>query len=104
MRVSMGHALHLPYARSRDLLKTVQSLVVDGWQVCALTPALDALPLDEVPSADKVALLVGSERGGLTDAAMQAATHRVTIPMHFGVDSLNVASATAVACWHFRPR
>jgi tRNA G18 (ribose-2'-O)-methylase SpoU len=45
-----------------------------------------------------------SERGGLTDEAMQAATHRAAIPMHAGVDSLNVAAATAVACWQLRLR
>jgi tRNA G18 (ribose-2'-O)-methylase SpoU len=104
MRVSMGHALHLPYARTTDMVGTIAELTADGWQVCALTPAPDAISLEEVPHAEKVALLVGSERTGLSDAAMQAATHRVTIPMHFGVDSLNVASATAVACWQLRPR
>lgn len=103
MRVSMGNSLHLPYARSRDMVATVRELVAAGWQVVALTPAPDAVPLDEVMAGDKVALLVGSERAGLTDEAMAAATHRAAIPMHAGVDSLNVAAATAVACWHLRP-
>ncbi|MEI8238451.1 MAG: TrmH family RNA methyltransferase, partial [Actinomycetota bacterium] len=57
-----------------------------------------------VPASSKLALLVGSERVGLTDAAMRAASVRTTIPMQFGVDSLNVASATAIACWHLRPQ
>jgi len=104
MRVSMGNSLHLPNARTRDMVATVRELVADGWQVVALTPADDALDLDEVPVGEKVALLVGSERGGLTDEAMQAATHRAAIPMHAGVDSLNVAAATAVACWQLRLR
>ena len=103
MRVSMGHALHLPHARSQDMPATVRDLVDDGWQVCALTPADDASPMDEVPPHDRVALLVGAERAGLTEAAMAAASVRVYIPMHSGVDSLNVAAATAVACWHLRP-
>ena len=68
MRVSMGNSLHLPNARTRDMVATVRELVPTGWQVVALTPADDALPLDEVPVGEKVALLVGSERAGLTDA------------------------------------
>lgn len=108
MRVSMGHALHLPYARARDLVATISELVTHGWQVCALTPDADATPLDDVLVNDmlgeRVALLVGSERTGLSDGALGAASLRVRIPMYAGVDSLNVAAATAVACWHLRPR
>ncbi|MEI8240989.1 MAG: TrmH family RNA methyltransferase, partial [Actinomycetota bacterium] len=50
MRVSMGHSLHLPHARSSDMVATIVDLVADGWTVCALTPADDAVPLDEVPA------------------------------------------------------
>jgi tRNA G18 (ribose-2'-O)-methylase SpoU len=71
--------------------------------VCALTPAPDAIPLDEVEPTERVALLVGAERVGLTEEAMSAATVRASIPMHAGVDSLNVAAATAIATWHLRP-
>lgn len=103
LRVSMGHALHLPHARVRDLTATITAMVADGWSVYALTPATDAVSLDRISAThDRIALLVGSERGGLTAASMAAATARVSIPMHVGVDSLNVASATAVACWQFR--
>ncbi len=104
MRVSMGHSLHLPHARTDDMPTTVGELVRDGWQVCALTPSADARPLDDVVALDRVALLVGSERVGLTDGAMAAASQRVSIPMHGGVDSLNVAAASAVACWALRRR
>ena len=69
-----------------------------GVQTCALPISLDELS----PGQQRVALLVGSERGGLTEAAMQAASARVSIPMQPGVDSLNVAAATAVACWQLR--
>jgi tRNA G18 (ribose-2'-O)-methylase SpoU len=103
MRVSMGHALHLPHARTDDMVATVRHLVAKGWTVCALTPAPDAVPLDEVEPTERVALLVGAERVGLTEEAMSAATVRASIPMHAGVDSLNVAAATAIATWHLRP-
>ena len=102
LRVSMGHALHLPHARTGDLPAVARALRDDGWLVCALTPAADAVPLDEVQAADRTALLVGSERAGLTTEAMAASTMRVCIPMANGVDSLNAAAATAVACWQLR--
>jgi tRNA G18 (ribose-2'-O)-methylase SpoU len=106
MRVSMGQALALPHARVDDAPTAIRSLVEAGWSVFALTPAPDALSLDDV-SLDaarhgRVALVLGSERSGLTPEAMAAATARVAIPMHSGVDSLNVAAASAIACWHLR--
>ena len=106
MRVSMGQALALPHARVDEVATAVGSLVAQGWAVAALTPAHDAVPLDDPTIAawrsGRIALLLGSERSGLTAAAMAAATARVTIPMHAGVDSLNVAAASAIACWHLR--
>jgi len=104
LRVSMGHALTLPHARTADLTGLVRDLADDGFVVCALTPSPTATPLDAMQPANRVALLVGSERAGLTAGALAAASHRVFIPMHTGVDSLNVAAATAIACWHLRPR
>lgn len=104
LRVSMGHALHLPHARCNDIPALVHRLMRDGVVVCALTPASDAIALDDVPDAARVALVVGSERAGLSAAVMDAATHRVAIPMLHGVDSLNAAAATAVACWQLRTR
>ncbi|HUC32292.1 MAG TPA: TrmH family RNA methyltransferase [Ilumatobacteraceae bacterium] len=104
LRVSMGHALRLPHARTDDLAGIATSLRDDGWVVCALTPADDAVDLDDVDVADRVALVVGSERSGLSAALLAAATLRVRIPMQGRVDSLNAAAATAVACWHLRQR
>jgi tRNA G18 (ribose-2'-O)-methylase SpoU len=51
-----------------------------------------------------VALLLGAEGDGLSRAAIHAADSVVTIPMLHGVDSLNVASASAVALWALRAR
>jgi tRNA G18 (ribose-2'-O)-methylase SpoU len=104
LRVSMGHSLHLPHARTDDVPGLVRLLSAEGVVVCALTPAADAGPLDQVPLSPRMALLVGSERGGLSPAALAAAAYRVSIPMHEGVDSLNAAAATAIACWHLRRR
>jgi len=104
LRVSMGHALRLPHARTLDLAGAAATLRDSGWTVCALTPSDDSTDLDRVEPADRIALVVGSERAGLSDATLAAATLRVRIPMHEQVDSLNAAAATAVACWHLRQR
>lgn len=103
LRVSMGHALRLPYARVGDIAATMASLRDGGWQVYALTPTPGAVPLDDVHPTTRTALVVGSERAGLSDAALAAASACLQIPMRSDVDSLNAAAATAVACWHLRP-
>lgn len=106
LRVSMGHAVAFPHARTVDLPGALRVLAGDGFTIVALTPSADALDLDEVADrgAGKVALLIGSERAGLGAEAMAAATFRARIPMAAGVDSLNAGAATAVACHVLRPR
>jgi tRNA G18 (ribose-2'-O)-methylase SpoU len=70
--------------------------------VAALTPAPEATPLPGFrPVPPRVALLAGAEGSGLTAAAQDAAHHRLRIPMTDQVDSLNVATAIAVALYHF---
>lgn len=98
-RVSMGVTFTLPHARLDDFPAGLDAL--DDFVTVALTPAESATPLDELPitADDRVALLLGAEAPGLTDETMQAATHRAAIPMHHGVDSLNVATAAAIAMW-----
>lgn len=103
LRVSMGHALVLPHARTSDTEATLQTLVDHGFTVAALTPAEDALDLDVVEAPARLLVCLGAERAGLSESVLAAATVRVRIPMSAGVDSLNVAAATAVACWAWRP-
>lgn len=99
VRVSMGHVLRVPFAElpgpwpaSLEVLRAV------GMRVAALTPGADAVPLAAAGLAgERVALLLGAEGPGLTDDALAAADERVRIPMTPGVDSLNVATAAAVA-------
>jgi tRNA G18 (ribose-2'-O)-methylase SpoU len=69
--------------------------------VVALTPAEDAVVLDDVSfGADaRVAVLLGSEGPGLTGRSLDRADLRVRIPMARGVDSLNIAAAAAVTFW-----
>jgi tRNA G18 (ribose-2'-O)-methylase SpoU len=99
VRVSMGHVLRVPFTElpgewpaSLDLLRAA------GLRVAALTPAADALPLAAAGlGRTRTALLLGAEGPGLTPEAIEAADLRVRIPMAAGVDSLNVATAAAVA-------
>lgn len=100
-RVSLGHVLHVPFARVTegrwpDALDDVRAA---GFTVLALTPSADAEAIGAVAGErpDRVALLLGAEGPGLTAAAMAAADRRVRIPMAAGVDSVNVATAAAIA-------
>lgn len=99
LRTSMGAALVHPWAITANPIADCRA---HGLRVLALTPAADALPLPHaVRSAgdEPVALFLGAEGPGLTEAVLRAADARVTIPMATGVDSLNVGAAAAVACW-----
>lgn len=106
LRVSMGELLYLPVARCPQWPAALDTLIAAGFAVWALTPAADAVNLDDLArtSPARIAILVGAEGPGLSDAAMQAATHRVRIPMHHGVDSLNIGHATAIAMAAIAPR
>ncbi|MGH3496747.1 MAG: TrmH family RNA methyltransferase [Nocardioidaceae bacterium] len=107
VKVSMGTVFALPYARLDDWYAAVAMLRSLGFVTVALTPSAGAVPLDQELSETlavrpRLALLVGSEGPGLSRRWTSEADERVAIPMHAGVDSLNVAAATAVACWSLR--
>jgi tRNA G18 (ribose-2'-O)-methylase SpoU len=99
VRVSMGHVLRVPFATLPGDWPGGLGLLRDaGFTVAALTPSPDAAPLSGAGLAGgRVALLLGAEGPGLTAEAIAAADVRVRIPMASGVDSLNVATAAAVA-------
>ncbi len=101
VRVSMGHVLRVPFAVLPGAWPgSLSVLRAAGFSVLAMTPAADALPLRTVVPPPKWAVLLGAEGPGLTPAAQAAADVRVRIPMASGVDSLNVATAAAVAFAH----
>ena len=96
VRVSMGHVLRVPFAPLPEPWPA--ALTALDHTLVALTPAADAVPLAAAGLADRrVALLLGAEGPGLSAEALRAAHLRVRIPMATGVDSLNVATAAAVA-------
>ena len=100
VRVSMGHALLVPYARASDWPTELVMLKERGFRLLAMTPHRDARPLPEAMDAardEPVAVLVGAEGPGLTAAVQRLSDVRVRIPMSRGTDSLNVATAAAMA-------
>jgi tRNA G18 (ribose-2'-O)-methylase SpoU len=99
VRVSLGNVLHIPFARIDPWPDALDVVRAAGFATLALTPALDATPIAELAAAppERVAFLLGAEGPGLSDAALVAADHRVRIPMADTVDSVNVATAAALA-------
>lgn len=98
IRVSVGAALITPFARAGDGEGVVEAFEADGFQPIALTPGADE-PLGAVRRTGPVALIVGAEGPGLPEAVMRRC-RRVAIPMAEGFDSLNVATAAAIALHH----
>jgi tRNA G18 (ribose-2'-O)-methylase SpoU len=118
VRVSMGAVFAVPYARLDDWREGLSQLRAAGFRLLALTPAADAVPIGEAlagahappgagvqsrarvpPDGSRLALLLGTEGDGLSARWRDQADLSVRIPMSRGVDSLNVASAAAIACY-----
>ena len=100
VRVSMGHALLVPYAWATAWPADLELLRDNGFRMLAMTPDPAADTLAEAMAAvasARVAVLVGAEGPGLTETAMRASDTRVRVPMSRGTDSLNVATAAALA-------
>ena len=96
VRVSMGHVLSVPFTTLTPWPEGLKVLQDNGFTVIALTPS-GSSELSSVAAPAKAAVMLGSEGPGLTPEAVAAADVAVRIPMAGGVDSLNVATAGAVA-------
>ncbi|NGN93243.1 RNA methyltransferase [Nocardioides sp. KC13] len=100
IKVAMGAVFALPWTRLPDWYEALPTVSAAGFTTVALTLADDAVDIEKaVEGVDKVALVLGSEGHGLSPRWQQAADRRAIIPMSAGIDSLNVAAATAVACY-----
>jgi tRNA G18 (ribose-2'-O)-methylase SpoU len=96
----MGAVFTVPYARLPDWYDALPLVSAAGFTTVALTLAADAGDIEEaVHGLGKVALVLGSEGHGLSPRWERSADRRAVIPMRPGIDSLNVAAATAVACY-----
>jgi tRNA G18 (ribose-2'-O)-methylase SpoU len=92
--------LLVPFARATNWPGDLEMLQESGFRLLAMTPLGDALALPEAMTAardQRVVVLVGAEGPGLSRAALRMSDVRVRIPMSRGTDSLNVATAAALA-------
>lgn len=101
IRVSMGTVLQVPWTRVGEWASTRELLTASGFHIAALALSDDAVSLRDFAAnpPERVALVLGSEGDGLTPDALAAADTIVQIPMRHGIDSLNVAAASAVAMY-----
>ena len=110
-RVSMGTVFQVPWtyigAETADWpgkgMELLQNL---GFKTAAMALSGDSVSIDDpkLMAEEKLAILMGSEGDGLTDGTIAACDYTVKIPMYHGVDSLNVAAASAVAFWQLRAK
>ncbi len=96
VRVSLGHLLRVPWTRIGPLEQSLDRLRAAGLRTVALTPGGEDT-VGSIDPTDRLAWLVGAEGPGLDAATLAAADARVRIPIAPGVDSLNVATAAAIA-------
>lgn len=106
VRVSMGAVFQVPWARLEDWPEAVPVLQQHGFLVAAMELTGDAVDVDELAARapGRLALVLGTEGDGMSAETLAAVDLAVKIPMRPGVDSLNVAAASAVAFWELRPR
>ena len=105
IRTSMGSALAMPFASAEPWPDVLRELARDDWVVIAMTPSMRAQPLRAIVPAiadRQVVVVVGHEGDGVSADALDACTHQARIPMTAGVDSLNVATAAAIAMYELR--
>ena len=104
-RVSMGTVFQIPWAYTGDWPEAgMQQLKALGFKTAALALSDNSVSIDDpnLMAEERIALLLGSEGDGLTDTTIANCDYTVKIPMYHGVDSLNVAAASAVAFWQLR--
>lgn len=104
-RVSMGTVFQIPWTQAPleesdnlTLLKTLQSY---GYKTVAMALTEDSMSVDneEIRANERLSIVLGTEGTGLPKDVIAASDYRVMIPMHHGVDSLNVAAASAISFW-----
>nr|WP_231709389.1 MULTISPECIES: RNA methyltransferase [unclassified Arthrobacter] len=105
IRVSMGAVFQVPWVRLTDWPGQLGQLREAGFVTAALALREDSLTLDELSARrdERLALVLGTEGDGLAETTLAGVDLAVRIPMSGGVDSLNVAAASAVAFWECRP-
>ena len=111
VRVSMGTVFQVPWAYLGDCVdqwpeRGMEKLRAMGFRTAAMALREDSVPVDDpaLMAEEKLAIVLGTEGDGLGDGTIAACDYTVRIPMSHGVDSLNVAAASAVAFWQLGRR
>ncbi|MBP3036321.1 RNA methyltransferase [Arthrobacter sp. zg-ZUI100] len=106
IRVSMGTVFQVPWVRLAEWPGQLSMLHDAGFVTAALALTEESLTLDQLSARrdERLALVLGTEGDGLAGGTLSAVDLTVRIPMSGGVDSLNVAAASAVAFWECRPQ
>jgi len=104
VRVSMGTVMQVPWTRAGEWSELVATLHEAQFTLAAMALGPDTVSLEDFARnpPERLALLLGTEGDGVSTEALASADVTVSIPMHQGVDSLNVAAAGAVAMWALR--
>lgn len=104
VKTSMGNIFSVPWTRGPVMPELLATLTADGYTTAAFTLSDDAISLDELVARDlpAIAMVFGTEGAGVDPRTARQVDVRVKIPMVEGVDSLNVAAATAVAFYATR--
>lgn len=105
-RVSMGTVFQIPWTFFPEGRPWYEQLRELGFKTAALALKEDTLSIDDprLLAEEQLAVVLGSEGDGLADDTINGCDYTVKIPMYHGVDSLNVAAASAVAFWELRNR
>ena len=103
-RVSMGTVFQVPWAYVPENWQAI--LKAHGFATAAMALTDDSLSIDDpiLRQQDRLTVVLGTEGDGLAESTIAACDYTVKIPMFHGVDSLNVAAASAVAFWELRAR
>ena len=103
-RVSMGTVFQVPWTYLDE--NWTEQLKGFGFKTAAMALREDSYSIDapELRAVERLAVVLGSEGDGLNDGTIADCDYTVKIPMYHGVDSLNVAAASAVAFWELRAR
>ena len=111
VRVSMGTVFQIPWTRIGDTAdqwpgQGMARLQAMGFRTAAMALSDNAMSIEDprLASEEKLAVVLGTEGDGLASETIAACDYTVCIPMAHGVDSLNVAAASAVAFWQLRAR
>ena len=103
-RVSMGTVFQVPWTYMEE--NWIETLRGQGYKTAAMALSDDSVSIDDpvLRQVEKLAVVLGTEGDGLAESTIEDCDYTVKIPMYHGVDSLNVAAASAVAFWELRAR